>query len=335
MPFFSVVIATRNRPALFGQALESVLAQSCSDVEIIVVNDGSATEHQPEYESILRAVDRTNRVRAFALIPTPKGHGQSFALNFGAVEAKAPYLCFLDDDDHWIDPNHLSRAHAVIADHGTSVDLYMTNQAAFLHGEQQPGPVWIEDLPAILTKLDNRQDRHGAHTVTVEDLLRSQGFCHLNTLIVRRALYEEIGGMEQPILWECDHDLYFRLIDRAVMMKYVPVAVARHNIPDPLKTASITTALSEIERRLFQLMVFQRARYLSRHPAIRAHARLHEGYTLKRIAEAYAGAGRHVEAAYYAHDALRTVPTVKWAGYTAWRALRALADPLSSGPRAS
>ena len=35
------------------------------------------------------------------------------------------------------------------------------------------------------------------HTVTVEELLPSQGFCHLNTLIVRRALYEEIGGMEE------------------------------------------------------------------------------------------------------------------------------------------
>jgi glycosyltransferase involved in cell wall biosynthesis len=333
MPFFSVVIATRNRPALFGRTLESVLAQSCSDVEIVVVNDGSDIEHQPKYESIIRCVARTSQIRVFALIPTPKGHGQSFAVNFGAREAKAPYLCFLDDDDYWTDPNHLGRAQAVISDPSASVDLYMANQAAFLHGEQQSGPVWIEDLPAILTKLDNRPDRHGAHTVTVEDLLRSQGFCHLNTLIVRRALYEEIGGMERSVRWECDHDLYFRLIDRAVVMKYMPVTVARHNIPDPSKAASMTTALSEIERRLIQLWVFQRARYLSRHPAIRAHARLHEGYTLKRIAQAYARAGRHVEAAVYARDALRTAPTVKWAGYTAWRTLRALTGTLSPSPR--
>ena len=47
MPFFSVVMATRNRPALFRQALESVLDQSCRDIEIIVVNDGSASEYQP------------------------------------------------------------------------------------------------------------------------------------------------------------------------------------------------------------------------------------------------------------------------------------------------
>lgn len=62
MPLFLVVMATRNRPALFRNALQSVLDQSCQDIEIIVVNDGSTSEHQPAYESIIRAADPT-RVR--------------------------------------------------------------------------------------------------------------------------------------------------------------------------------------------------------------------------------------------------------------------------------
>ena len=49
MPFFSVIMATRNRPALFRQALASVLDQSCRDIEIIVVNDGTASEYQQGY----------------------------------------------------------------------------------------------------------------------------------------------------------------------------------------------------------------------------------------------------------------------------------------------
>jgi glycosyltransferase involved in cell wall biosynthesis len=121
----------------------------------------------------------------------PKAHGGSFARNCGAAEANAPYLCSLDDDDIWIDSNHLSRAQAVITEARVPVDIYMTNQAAFLHDKPQPGPIWIEDLPPILASLGNRPDRHEAYTVTVEELLRSQGFCHLNTLIVRRALYDD------------------------------------------------------------------------------------------------------------------------------------------------
>jgi len=322
MPSFSVVIATRDRPQLFGQALASVLAQSWPDLEVIVVNDGSAAEHQPAYQSVLDAAD-PQRVRSFSLVQTPGGHGGSYARNFGAAKANAPYLCFLDDDDCWTDAGHLARAQAVIGDSAIPVDLYMTNQAAFLQGVQRPGPIWIEDLPAILARLDNRPDRHGAHTVTVEMLLQSQGFCHLNTLIVRRELYEAIGGMEASIRWEEDRDVYFRLIDRAGMIKYAPVTVARHNIPDPRQTASMTTTLSEIERRLFQSKVFDRAWHQSSHPAIRAHARRYKAYTLKRITQLLVAAGRDTEAAHYARAALRTSPSVKWAGYTAWRTLRA------------
>src|SRR5215469_15337691 len=123
-------MATRNRPALFRQALESVLAQSCRDIEIIVVNDGTASVHRPTYESTIGAV-ASIRVQSLALIPRPQGHGGSFARNFGAAAANAPYLCFLDDDDTWTDHNHLSRAQAVITESEPPVDVYMTNQAAF------------------------------------------------------------------------------------------------------------------------------------------------------------------------------------------------------------
>ena len=321
MLFFSVVIATRNRSALFRQALKSVLDQSCQDFEIIVVNDGSTGEHQPKYDSIIHAADPT-RVRSFALIPWPQGHGGSFTRNFGAAEATAPYLCFLDDDDMWTDPDHLARAQAVIAESADPVDTYMTNQAAFLYGKQQSGPVWIEDLPSILARSGNRPDRHGAHTVTVEELLRSRGFCHLNTLIVRRALYEEIGGLDESNVWEHDRDLYLRLIDRAAVMKYVPVTIARHNVPDPNRAVNVTTLFSEFERRLTQLRLLDRAIYLSRHATIRAYARRHKAYTLKRIAKSLVAAGRHTEAAFYAREALGAGPTAKWAAYTAWRMLR-------------
>jgi glycosyltransferase involved in cell wall biosynthesis len=322
-PFFSVIIATRNRPTLFGRALESVLAQSSSDTEIVVVNDGSSTDHKTEYDAVLGA-PTANHVRSYDLISRPDGHGGSYARNFGAAKASAPYLCFLDDDDSWLDHNHLNRARMIITHSSTPVDLYMTDQVAFLNDEQRAGPIWIEDLPAILDRLGNQPNHHGAHLIDVGELLQSQGFCHLNTLIIRRKLYEDIGGMEETIRWEEDRDLYLRLIDRASVMKYVPITVARHNIPDPTTTASMTTVLSDLERRIFQLAVFNRALHLTRHPAIHVYARRHKGYTLKRIAESLAAAGRYADAAHYARDAFRISPTIKWAGYITWLTLRAI-----------
>jgi len=321
---FSVIMPTRNRPALFSQALGSVLAQSCPDVEIIVVNDGSAAEHQPAYGALLRG-PAALRSRTVTLIERPKGHGQSYAMNVGAAAATAPYLCFLDDDDCWSDPSHLARARTLIEAAESPPDLVMTDQAAFLNGKPKAAPIWIEDLPQILTRGGSTPDRHGAYAVTVDQLLESHGFCHLNTLIVRRTLYQEIGGMDETIRWECDRDLYLRLIDRAAVMRYLPVTVARHNIPDPGGTANMTTAISDLEKRLFQVRVLDRAALFARHPAIRAHGRLHKAYAMKKIAETLAAAGRGKEAAWYAREALGTGPGLKWAGYTVWLSLRAFA----------
>jgi glycosyltransferase involved in cell wall biosynthesis len=324
--YFSVIMATRNRPAEFRKAVDSVLVQSFRDIEIIIVNDGSEERYQAEYAAILDAINGIP-VRVVSLARLSSGHGQSFAINSGVSKSEAPYICFLDDDDYWTDPRHLERAASVIS--SSPVDLYMANQAAYRGADIQPGPIWLDDLGSILQRLDRRPERDGSYTVDAEDLLRSRGFCHLNTLIVRRTLYEDIGGMAEDIRWECDHDLYLRLVDRAALMKFVPVVVSRHNIPDPTKRSSMTTGLTEAERRLFQLSVFRRAQVLARNPMIRSYAQKHTAYTLKRIAESLAEAERYVDAASYAREALRAGPTLKWTGYTAWLTFRALLEGVS------
>lgn len=316
--YFSVIMATRNRPAKFRFAVDSVLAQSFRDIEIIVVNDGSEDECQAQYSAILNAINGIP-IQVVSLVQRPNGHGQSFAINSGVGKAKAPYICFLDDDDYWTDPHHLERAADVIS--SSPVDLYMANQAAYKGADPQSGPIWLEDLGPLLEHLGRRPGRNGSYTVSVEDLLQSRSFCHLNTLIVRRTLYEDIGGMEETIRWECDHDLYLRLIDRATVMNFMPIIVSRHNIPDPAKKCMTT---GPTDRHLSQLAVFSRAQYLARHPMIRAYAQERTAYTLKQIAESLAGVGRYVDAAFYAREALRADPTLKWTGYTAWLTLRAL-----------
>ena len=319
--FFSVVIATRNRSDVFQNALQSVLVQTEPDIEVLVVNDGSDAEQQKRYDAIISA-DASGRVRSFRLPARHGGHGPSYVRKFGAAEAQAPYLCFLDDDDCWTDPNHLRRTKAVLAESSAPVDLCLANQTAFRQDREQPGPIWLEDLPAILTGLGNLPDPQGAYTVTVDALLRSSGFCHLNTLIVRLALYREIGGLDERLGWEEDRDLYLRLIDAAKVIKYVPMTVARHNVPEA--RTSVTTGYSEFERRLSQLRLLDRAMLNSHNAAIRAYGRQHKVYTLKRIAEALYAAGRNIDGQFYAREALGAGPTMKWAAYTAWRWLHSL-----------
>jgi len=99
-PKVSVVIPVFNRPAPVRRAIESVLAQTCQDFEIIVVDDAS-TDGTPA------AVEAFGD-RRITLIRHERNRGGSAARNTGFRAGSAPYVAFLDSDDQWL-PTKLDR----------------------------------------------------------------------------------------------------------------------------------------------------------------------------------------------------------------------------------
>jgi glycosyltransferase involved in cell wall biosynthesis len=94
---FSVIIPTRNRPQFLQEALSSVLQQSNSKFEILVVNDGA----EPVQFKDARIIVLDNLQR-----------GAVPARNLGIANASGSHIAFLDDDDVWTDKEHLARAQA-------------------------------------------------------------------------------------------------------------------------------------------------------------------------------------------------------------------------------
>lgn len=335
MPLFTIVIATRDRAELFEAALNSVEAQDFDDTEIVVVNDGSKPASLPVYADILsRAQQRLGaRLRSFQLVRRAKGHGSSYSLNFGVDQAQGDYVCFLDDDDLWTDAGHLSRTAQVLRhqrEARCTVDVYMANQEAVKQGQRLPGSTWIEALEGQLRAHGREPDADGAYAVDVTELLNSGGFCHLNTLVVRRDFFLQVGGLDEGIRWENDRDFFLRLLDAAALMVHHPALTARHHVPDPQARSSITTGLNQIERRLWQVRVMDKSALGLKHPLLRAHARLHKGYALKRIAEELARQQSWRTARSYAAQALAAQPTFKWALFTVYCGLRQFAQGRSS-----
>jgi glycosyltransferase involved in cell wall biosynthesis len=315
-PLFSVVIPTRNRSQLFAVAFRSVLDQRFRGFEIIIVNDGSSEEHETRYRELANAAPQT---RMLTLPRTSHGHGQSHGLNYGAAQARGDYLCFLDDDDEWTDQEHLGRIALVIAASPQPIDLILANQQAFRNGAPVSGIVWIEDLR---DRLGQVPDAAGAYTVSPGELLRCPAHCHLNATTAARAFYFEVGGLDEGLRYECDRDFYLRAIDRARLIKHVPQTVSRHNIPDPAARASMSTALPDLSKRLYQLRVFDKAVLFSQHPELRRYAMRQRAYTLKHIATEAARLGQFDRAAYYAREALMAKFTLGWLGMTMLFALR-------------
>ena len=105
-PLISVVIPNYNYGRYLSQAIDSVLAQSYSNMEIVVVDDGSTDNS----EEVLRSYE--DRVRWFR----QENEGVSTARNFGVEKSHGALIAFLDADDVWL-PNKLElQAERIIAD---------------------------------------------------------------------------------------------------------------------------------------------------------------------------------------------------------------------------
>ena len=307
---FSVVITTRDRPALLRRAAGSVLAQTCG-LELIVVDDGSAPEAAAENAELASSLGA--RVALHRLPPVPGGHGPSFARNHGVAQAEGEWIAFLDDDDEWIDPEYLARTAATL-EVTPSADLHYANQEAFrADGSRVEHVVWIEDLAAILER-SGEQRPDGTFLADPAQLMQSRGFCHLNATAVRRAFFLVLGGFDVSLRYEEDRDFHLRAIDAARAIVHDKRTVARHHVP---QRGSQSTRMGPDQRSLDQLRVLDKAILFAKRPEIRAYAQRHKAYTLKTLAQRRAAAGDLAVAAFYASEALGIGANPRWLAYLA------------------
>lgn len=92
MPKFSVVISVFNKEKYIADTLKSVLAQTFTDFEVVILNDGSTDNSEAE---ILKFNDP--RIRYFS----QENSGASAARNFTIKQAEANYIALMDADDYW------------------------------------------------------------------------------------------------------------------------------------------------------------------------------------------------------------------------------------------
>jgi LmbE family N-acetylglucosaminyl deacetylase/glycosyltransferase involved in cell wall biosynthesis len=130
----SVIIRTKNRPALLAQAVESV-KKTGYPAEIIIVNDGG---EKPSAEGA-------------AIINQSKSIGRSEAMNAGVRAAKSRSIAFLDDDDLFY-PEHLDTLSAAAQASPGSVAWYTDAVSAFAHSRMR---IFAQDYDRESLLLDN------------------------------------------------------------------------------------------------------------------------------------------------------------------------------------
>lgn len=98
MPFFSIILPTYNRAHMLPRAIDSVLAQTFRDWELIIMDDGSTDDTK---KVITKYTDRRIQYHR------QENKERSAARNNGIARSVGRYICFLDSDDSYL-PSHLS-----------------------------------------------------------------------------------------------------------------------------------------------------------------------------------------------------------------------------------
>ena len=106
---FSIIIPLYNKARYIEATLNSIIAQSLTDFEVIVVDDGST---DGSYDIVIHIAEHDGRVR---LLRQANG-GVSSARNTGIRTAQGTWIAFLDADDTW-DSDYLQQMHELILRH--------------------------------------------------------------------------------------------------------------------------------------------------------------------------------------------------------------------------
>lgn len=176
MPFFSIIIPTYNRAGDLKSSLESVLQQSFTDFEVVVVDDGS-TDHTA---AVVRSFTDT-RVKYIY----QQNSERSAARNNGIRNASGKYICFLDSDDQYL-PEHLAIINAAIEEQKLPVAMFKTRVQII---NSAAGSV---ALPVISSKGD------GVKYIWYNG-------CQLNSVCVHRDIAVQVSFPEEFFWFEDNH----------------------------------------------------------------------------------------------------------------------------------
>ncbi len=250
MMTFSVVIAAYEAARTVGGAIESVLAQTRGDFEVVVVDDGSRDQTATVVEAIAA---RDPRVK---LHRQPNG-GPSAARNRGIAESTGELLSMLDSDDLWL-PNYLAEmGEALEADPEAGFAYTEAWELEEASGRFLKGTAMARQQPPAATL---------PHEQFVIELMK-RNFVY-NAVTVRRSVLERVGVYDASMTHGEDYELWLRIANSGFTAVRVPgpLAIKRDSV---ISLSTDDRAMAAGVHKVYEAV-------LERHPAspaVKAFAR--------------------------------------------------------------
>lgn len=217
-PLVSVIIPAYNHEQYVERAILSVLNQTYSPIELVVVDDGST-------DGTLAAIERVRREcgRDFQVIAQRNG-GVSSALNAGMAASHGEYLAILASDDRFL-PDKTSRQVAMFKQAGPVMGMVHANG--------------LEQTEDGRNAVDLRGTYRPAEGHCFRDLVARQVTAIAPSVMIRRAVFDEVGGFDEQLVGE-DLDFYAAVAARGYSIGFDP-------IPQIVKSARADNLATKVE----------------------------------------------------------------------------------------
>lgn len=258
-PTISIIIPSYKTADLIAACLDSVFAQTYTDFETIVINDGSPDT--PELEKVLQPyMDRIVYLKQ-------ENKRAAGARNNAIRQARGEWVAFLDSDDTWL-PNHLAGQMQMAAD-DSALDMIYAN--ALLIVDPAHEQEFMEKCPS-----------NG--NATFDALIVERCQIPISTVVARKRTLVEVGLFDETLPRCDDYDLWVRTAFSGAKIGYSRTVQARLFIGRPgslsqsrAKMAEAYWSILEKFKRTLPLKDVDRAVVDRRAAEIRARYLLEEG----------------------------------------------------------
>lgn len=210
----TVILPVYNRIDTVKSSVESVLNQSYTNFELIIIDDGSDDGSKELLESII-----DKRIK---LIHNSKCKGVSSARNTGLEAANGQYIAYLDSDNMW-DSKYLAAMLGAFKKLPDAEAVY-SGQFLFKGSAEHPYAV-----------------RFGSFN---RSLLNNRNYIDINSFCYKKELYERIGGFDESLVRLVDYDLIMRISENAQIYS-VPVLLSYYYYDTAKNTITNTPGYTE------------------------------------------------------------------------------------------
>lgn len=214
----SVILPTYNRGKVIKRAVDSILSQTYSFFELIIIDDAS----QDDTEDVIRQINDL-RIRYYKL---PSNKGPSYARNYGITQARYDYVAFHDSDDEWL-PRKLEFQMNVI-EQGADV-VYCPYQ--YVKGDCMV-TIPAESVPREKLMGNMLESLYEANKIGTP------------TLLLSKACLDRVGGFNEKLQCIEDWDLAIRIaqeykimyVDEPLVKAYYSSAGVNQRIEEKIKS---------------------------------------------------------------------------------------------------